>query len=187
MNKQAVLFKIAKEIENCKICKEKKSGKAVPGEGNPNADIVFIGEAPGKTEAKTGRPFVGRSGKFLRSQIRAIGLKEENVFITSPVKYLPDRGTPTPMDIAHGRIHLEKQLEIIDPKIIVLMGSVAAQGVLQEKVPVKTKHGTTIQKNGKTYFLTVHPAAGLRFPPLRKIFIEDFQKLKALLKRSTVS
>src|SRR5437762_582030 len=107
MNKQKALDEIAKEIEKCEVCKVGKTGVAVPGEGNPDADIVFIGEAPGKTEAKTGKPFVGRSGQLLRSLIREIGLDDvKDVFITSPVKYLPLRGTPTPQDIAHGRVHL---------------------------------------------------------------------------------
>src|SRR5580704_5798504 len=104
MNKQQALDKIAKEIENCKLCKVGKNGMAVPGEGNPDAAIAFIGEAPGRQEAATGRPFIGRSGQLLRSLIRGIGLNEEDVYITSPVKYLPDRGTPTSQDIAHGRI-----------------------------------------------------------------------------------
>lgn len=178
MNKQAVLDTVTREIESCKICPVGKSGKPVPGEGSPDADVVFVGEAPGKTEAATGRPFVGRSGKLLRSLIAEIGLDEKKIYITSPVKYLPDRGTPSKKDIAHGRIHLEKQLDIIDSKLIVLMGSVATQGVLQSKIPVKTEHGKMIEKDGKKYFITVHPAAALRFPPFRKIIQEDFQKLQ---------
>jgi DNA polymerase len=182
MNKQKELDKVAEEIEACGVCKVGKVGVAVPGEGDADASVVFIGEAPGKTEAKTGRPFVGRSGQLLRKMIQGIGLNDEkDVYITSPVKYLPEKGTPSPGEIAHGRIHLMKQLEIIDPKVIVLMGSVAAQGVLEQKIPVKTEHGKTIKKDGKTYFITVHPAAGLRFPPLRKIFIQDFSQLKMLL------
>jgi uracil-DNA glycosylase family 4 len=183
MNKQQALDEIAKEIEQCAACKQGKIGVAVPGEGDPDADIVFIGEAPGKTEAKTGRPFVGRSGQLLRSLIRdVLGLDDEkDVYITSPVKYLPERGTPTPADIAHAKTHLGKQLAIIEPEIIVLMGSVAAQGVLGEKIAVKTEHGKVIERNGKKYFITVHPAAGLRFPPLRETFEEDFQKLREVL------
>jgi uracil-DNA glycosylase len=181
MSKEEKLKLIAEAIEACEICKVGKSGKAVPGEGNPDADIVFIGEAPGKQEALSGRPFIGRSGKFLRSQIQEIGLKEADIYITSPVKYLPDRGTPTPADIAHGRIHLMKQFDVIEPKIIVLMGNTAAQGVLEEKVPVMSRHGTTLEKDGKKYFLTLHPAAAIRFLKFRKIFQEDFQKLKQLL------
>src|SRR5581483_4635686 len=141
MNKKAkALTEIDKEIAECPICPIDKIGKPVPGEGNPDADIVFIGEAPGKTESITGRPFVGRSGKLLRANITRVGLSEEDVYITSPVKYLPKRGTPTPADIAHGREHLVKQLAIIDPKIVVLMGRVAAEGVLQEKVSVTNLH-----------------------------------------------
>lgn len=179
--KREKIEKIEKEIERCKVCQENKSGKAVPGEGNPDADVVFIGEAPGKQEAKTGRPFVGRSGKFLRSLIHEIGLAEEEVFITSPVKYLPDRGTPTSKDIAHGRVHLIKQLEIIDPKIIVLLGSVAAQGVLDQKIPINRQHGTVIGKDGKQYFVTFHPSAAIRFTPIKKLIIDDFHKLRSIL------
>lgn len=182
MEKAKKLAEIAKEIDNCRICKEEKTGKAVAGEGNPDADIVFIGEAPGKTEAKTGRPFVGRSGQLLRKGMREIGLKEEDVYITSPVKYLPLRGTPTPKDIAHGRIHLRKQLEVINPKLIILLGSVAAKGVLEEKIPIAKEHGNTIQRDGKIYFLTYHPAAALRFPKLRQKFLEDLKHLQLVIK-----
>lgn len=182
MNKKRALGEIGKEIENCPKCKEGKMGVAVPGEGNPDAEIVFIGEAPGKQEAKTGRPFIGRSGKLLRSMIRGLGLDDEkDVFITSPVKYLPEKGTPSPAEIAHGKTHLDKQLEIINPKIIVLLGSVAVMGVLQRKIPVKKEHGKVIEQDGKRYFITMHPAAGLRFPPLKKLIEEDFQKLKELI------
>lgn len=181
MDKQTALEEISQQIERCKICKVGKIGRAVPGEGNPNAKIVFIGEAPGKTEAKTGRPFVGRSGQLLRKLIRSLGLDDlKDVYITSPVKYLPKKGTPSAPDIIHGRKHLVKQLAVIDPKIIVLLGRVAAQGVLQHKVLVKTDHGKIINKDGKKYLLTLHPAAALRFPPLKLIIEDDFRKLKSL-------
>ncbi|MBP9716843.1 MAG: uracil-DNA glycosylase [Candidatus Levybacteria bacterium] len=174
--------KVASEIEECKVCKQEKSGKAVVGEGSLEAEIVFIGEAPGKNEAIVGRPFIGRSGKLLRSMITGIGLKESEVYITSPVKYLPDRGTPTSEDIAHGRIHLMKQFEIIKPKLVVLLGRVAAEGVLGKKVFVVKEHGEIIEeKDGIKYFLTLHPAAVLRFPGKYKLeFEKDFKKLKDL-------
>lgn len=183
INKQTSLKNIAQEIEKCDICKKNKSGKAVPGEGNPNADIVFIGEAPGKTEAQTGRPFVGRSGKLLRSLITEIGLKESDIYITSPVKYLPNRGTPTPADIAHGREHLMKQLATIQPKFVILLGRVAAEGVLQKKVAVVKERGHVIEeKDGIKYFLTYHPAAALRFPnKFKHLLKEDFIKVKSLI------
>lgn len=184
MSKQVELAKIAKEIENCEVCKHEKQGMAVPGEGNPDADVIFIGEAPGKKEAATGRPFIGRSGQLLRSLIRSIGLDDEkDVFITSPVKYLPDRGTPTSADIAHGRIHLMQQFAVIKPKVVMLLGRVAAEGVLEKKVAVAKEHGAVIaEENGIKYFLTVHPAAALRFPNKYKPLLkEDFEKLKNLL------
>lgn len=182
-DKKKEMEKIAKEIESCKVCKAGKSGKAVVGEGSLDSEIIFIGEAPGKTEAETGRPFVGRSGKLLRSMITSIGLLEKDVYITSPVKYLPDRGTPTSEDIAHGRIHLMKQFEIIKPKIVVLLGRVAAEGVLEIKVQVTREHGKIIsEENGIKYFLTLHPAAVLRFPwKFKKDFEVDFDLIKKQL------
>ncbi len=183
MSKQDKMKKVAKEIESCKICIEGKSGKAVVGEGSLDAKAVFIGEAPGKTEAIEGRPFIGRSGKLLRSMITGMGLKESDVYITSPVKYLPDRGTPTSADIAHGRIHLMKQFEIIQPNLVVLLGRVAAEGVLEKKVQVTKEHGKIIDsREGVDYFLTLHPAAVLRFPwKFKKDFDADFAKIKKFI------
>jgi len=181
MNKTKLLEKIAAQISHCRRCKAGKSGKAVPGEGNPDADIVFLGEAPGKTEAKTGRPFVGRSGQLLRRMIRDVGLQETEVFITSPVKYLPDGGTPTKKDIRHGRMHLGKQLSVIEPKIIVLLGATAAYAMLEKVVPVMKEHGSIIEKDGRTYLLTIHPAAVLRFPKYAGLVRADFAKLKLLV------
>lgn len=182
MTKRQRLKRIANEIKNCAICKKDSHGKTVPGEGDADADIVFVGEAPGKEEAKTGRPFVGRSGKLLRSLIREIGFREEEVFITSPVKYLPNRGTPNKTQIAHGRIHLDKQLEIIAPKIIVLLGSVAGQGVLETKFPILKVHGKMIEESNRKYLVTLHPAAVIRFPKYLSLFRADFQKLKSLVR-----
>lgn len=181
MDKNRKLERISREIEKCKICKENKSGKPVAGEGNPNAEIVFIGEAPGKKEAQVGRPFVGRSGQLFRSLIREIGLKEEDVYITSPVKYLPDYGTPTKEDILHGKIHLDKQLKIISPKIIVLLGSVAVRGVMGKKIPVLSFHGSIMEKDNKKYYITLHPAAALRFIKNKTILLSDFQRLKKVI------
>lgn len=182
MSSAPALAKIAQEIQSCKICRVGKSGLSVPGEGNPRAQIVFIGEAPGRQEAKVGRPFVGRSGQLLRQLIRQVWLKESDVFITSPVKYLPNRGTPTLSDIKHGMIHTQKQLDVIKPNMIVLLGSVAAQGVLGEKIPINKQHGKIIKKSSQIYLVTFHPAAALRFPPLKKLLEEDFRKLRTLIK-----
>ncbi len=181
MNKSLELNKIAIQIERCIKCKTGKTGKAVPGEGDPNADIVFLGEAPGKTEAITGRPFVGRSGKLLRQLIKDCGLKEKGVFITSPVKYLPKRGTPTGADVKHGKNHLKKQLKVIDPKLIVLLGAVAQKAMLDKTFPVLSNRGKIIKKNKVKFFITLHPAAAIRFKKNIKLIKDDFEKLKDLL------
>ena len=181
MDKQSKLAEIADEIRKCRKCKVGKSGLSVPGDGNPDADIVFVGEAPGKEEAKCGRPFIGRSGKLLRSAITGIGLSEEDVLITSPVKYLPDRGTPTDDDIVHGCVHLFRQLEVINPKIIVLLGSTACRAVLGKKIAVTAEHGKVIEKDGMKCLITVHPAAAIRFQKNKAVFLEDFGVLRRLM------
>lgn len=178
--KQQELDAIARSIARCRVCKKETSGKPVPGEGNPDADIVFLGEAPGRTEAATGQPFVGRSGKLLRNKIREAGLSEEEVYITSPVKYLPDRGTPTKPMIRHGKEHLELQLDVIDPKIIVLLGATATYAILGETVLVMKEHGKIFKKYGRKYLITLHPAAILRFPKYAPLMDADFAKLHSL-------
>ncbi len=179
--KTKMLQKITDEILSCKECKIDRLGKAVVGEGSSDADVVFIGEAPGRAEAETGRPFVGRSGKLLRTLINEAGLKEEDVYITSPVKYLPTYVTPKPSDISHGKTHLDKQLNIIDPKVVVLLGNVAVQGVLGEKVQASKIHGTILDRNNRKYFVTVHPAAALRFVKFKKLLLEDFKELRKII------
>jgi len=182
MDKGKALQKIAREIGRCSLCKKGGAGKAVPGEGNADARIVFIGEAPGKEEAKTGRPFVGRSGKFLRSLMAEIGLDAQELFITSPVHYLPLRGTPSKESILHGREHLFKQLSVIDPRFIVLLGNTACSAMLDRNVEIFKEHGKTIRKEGRTYLITFHPAFAMRFPEGKKLFVRDFTKLRQLVK-----
>ncbi len=141
----------------------------------------FVGEAPGKEEAKTGRPFVGRSGKFLRERIEEIGLTEDDIFITSPGHYLPLRGTPSKETILHGRTHLFKQLEIINPKIVVLLGNTACTALLDSKKEILREHGKIVEKNGRIHLITFHPAYAMRFPKGKKLFLKDFQKVKQLI------
>lgn len=181
LNKEKALFKIAREIKRCSVCRRWGTGKAVPGEGNPDAGIVFIGEAPGREESVTGHPFVGRSGKLLRKTMKESGFFEEDVFITSPVKYLPFSGTPKKENIRHGSIHMFKQIAVINPGIIVLMGGTACFAVFERKIQVMKEHGKVIHKEGKKYFITFHPAYAFRFPEGRKGFVNDFKKLKLLV------
>lgn len=147
---------------------------------------MFVGEAPGKTEAETGRPFVGRSGQLLTKLIESTGLKREDVYITSPVKYYPvdanGKGrAPTDSEIAHGNVHFQKQIQIINPKIIVLLGKVAAKAVLGKNLPIATIHGTVIKQKNISYFLTYHPAAAVRFVKFLQPLKKDFQKLSKLI------
>jgi uracil-DNA glycosylase len=181
MNKARELSKIDEEIRQCAICRKWGSGNAVPGEGCPDARIVFVGEAPGKEEAVTGRPFVGRSGRLLRAMIREIGLREDDVFVTSPVKYLPLSGTPCVENIRHGRGHLERQLSVISPKVIVLLGNTACLALLDRKFRLTSEHGTFIEKDERTHLITFHPAYALRFSLGKKGLISDFRQLKNLL------
>lgn len=182
MNKTRELSKIAGQIERCSLCREWGVGKAVPGEGNPDAGVVFIGEAPGRKEAETGRPFVGRSGRLLRAMIREIGIDEKEVFITSPVQYLPLRGTPSKENIMHSRNHLLKQISVIDPRIIVLLGSTACLALLDRKVRITREHGNVVDKEGRTYLITFHPASASRFPAAKKGFLADFDILERLIR-----
>lgn len=181
MNKTDNHKSITTSILRCKICNANKVGKLVPGEGNPKANVMFVGEAPGKKEAETGRPFVGRSGKLLRTLIVQAGLKEKDVFITSALKYLPAHVTPKPGEIDHGRKHLFKQIEAINPKIIVLLGRFAVLSVLKKNVSIAKEHGKIIEQDGRTYLIAYHPAAALYTNAVSAKLKADFLKLKWLI------
>ncbi len=185
MTKKALLLQtVNAEILECKVCNRLANGKLVPGEGPANAKVVFVGEAPGKEEIKSGRPFIGRAGKVLRELISSAGLTPETVFITSAVKYLP-KGyvTPKPADILHGRKHLAKQLEVINPQVIVVLGNTAANSLLDEKFSISQNHGKIIHRDGRAYFLSYHPAAPLYSPKLRETIFKDFKILKRLISK----
>jgi uracil-DNA glycosylase family 4 len=181
------LKKIAREIARCPVCRKGCTGKAVPGEGAPDARIVFVGEAPGREEAKTGRPFVGRSGQLLREAIRKVGLVEGDVFITSPVHYFPLSGTPSSGMIEHGKEHLFRQLDVIRPDIVVLLGATACRAVLGARVQVAKEHGRTVVRDRRTCFITLHPAYALRFPAAKETFSADFRKLRRLARKGSAA
>ena len=184
--KQKSLDEITADMLESGMCEElaKTATNIVPGEGDPDAAIVFIGEAPGRNEDLTGKPFIGASGKFLTGLLEGISLKREDVFITSAVKYLPEYVTPSLADIEHGRTHLFAQLDIIQPKIIVLLGNTAAVALLNHKISIAKDHGTIIEQDGRKYLVAYHPAAPLYSPKLRLEIAKDFATLKTLLKKS---
>lgn len=182
MDKKVKLLKIANEISKCKLCKKDKFGLPVPGEGDANAKIMFIGEAPGIEESKTGKPFVGRAGKFLDKLLRLAGIDRKKVFITSLLKYYPGKRAVKNWEIEHGKIHLWEQIETIKPKLIVLLGDIAKKAILEEPRKVSLIHGKLIKKGEIFFFPTFHPAAAMRFPKIRKLTEADFIKLKNVIR-----
>jgi uracil-DNA glycosylase family 4 len=184
MNKEKELQKVNKEIRNCKKCPLWKLRKnAVSGEGPANAKIIAIGMAPGVEEDKVGRPFVGRAGKFLNELFKIARIEREKIFITSPLKCLPQppiNRKPKKEEIEACLPYLKKQIEIINPKYFILLGEVAFS-VFFPKEKLSDFRGKCIEENGKFYFPTYHPAAGLRFPKIKTVLEGDFGKLKKIL------
>ena len=196
------LEKIAEEIKNCKKCPLHKARKnAVPGEGSSKAKLMFIGEGPGFDEDRLGRPFVGRSGRLLDKIILAMGLKRENVFIANIVKCHPmidplhpdDRGNdrkPSSDEINGCISYVEKQIEIINPKIICALGSVSATTLTGIKAPLGELRGKFHDYKGVSganrikLMPTFHPAALLRNPNWKKDAWEDMQKIMKELARN---
>lgn len=154
----------------------------VPGEGNPDAEVLFIGEAPGATENQLGRPFVGVSGQLLRKTMAENGFKESEVFITNIVKFRPpENRDPTPTEIEFFRPFLDKQVEIINPKYIVTLGRFSMYKFLGEGVSISSIHGQ-VRKIGKYFiFPMFHPAAALRDPKVMQEFKNDFRKLRDMI------
>ncbi len=177
------LEKLHEEINKCEKCALHTSRtNAVPGEGPIDAKLMFIGEAPGAKEDETGRPFVGRSGKLLIELIEAIGFKRSEVFITSILKSRPPNNrAPKSQEKKTCLPYLEKQIEIINPEVIVLLGRVA---ILTLIGPWKLgdAHGRFYEGDGHTYFMTYHPAAALRFPKFKEVMKQDFKILKDYLR-----
>lgn len=182
MTKKLQLEQLAKKIQECKKCGLWKTRIiAVPGEGNPNSKILFLGESPGREEDKVGKPFVGLSGKFLDWLLQKCKLKREKIFITSVIKcHPPQNRNPRPDELLACEKWWKTQLKIIQPKIIVLLGRIALK-VTVGRDNLNDCHGKKIIKNSLIYFPTFHPAAGRRFPIVKKKMIHDFKKLKNII------
>jgi DNA polymerase len=179
MNRKKELEKLNREIRNCKKCPLwKKRKNAVPGEGPADAKIILLGQAPGREEDLKGVPFVGRAGRFLNQLLKIAGINRKDIFITSPLKcFPPGNRKPKKEEIKACLPWLKKQIEIINPQKFILLGEVAfSVFFLGEKL--NKSRGRWIKKEGKFYFPTYHPAAGLRFPKIKKILEKDFKKLK---------
>lgn len=157
------------------------------GEGNPDADILFLGEAPGKNEDLTGRPFCGQAGKVLDKLLESIKLNREDVFITSVLHYRPpDNRDPFPQEIESFSPYIDKEIEIIDPKVIITLGRFSLNKFLPD-VKISQVHGKPqeIQWHGKKVIILplYHPAAALRRGSIMEILKEDFAKVANFTKQ----
>ncbi len=179
MKRRQKIEKLNKEIGNCKKCSLWRTRKnAVPGEGPKNAKIMVIGQAPGAEEDKAGRPFIGRAGKLLTELLKIAQIERKKVFITSPIKCFPPKNRkPAPKEIKACLPYLKKQIEIINPQKFILLGEVAFSVFFPEK-KLKDFRGKLVKKDGKEYFITYHPAAGVRFQKNKRILERDFRKFK---------
>ncbi|NLF29541.1 MAG: uracil-DNA glycosylase [Planctomycetes bacterium] len=146
----------------CRLCESRTH--AVPGEGAADAAILVVGEGPGAREDRTGRPFVGRSGRFLDSLLAEIGLDRGSLFITSAVKCRPPGNrTPRADELRICReAWLVPQMSCIDPELVILLGLTAIRSVLDEAPSLGRVHGDIVERDGRRFLLTYHPAAGLR-------------------------
>jgi len=157
------------------LCTSRKN--AVPGKGNHNADIVFIGEAPGKNEDECGEPFIGTAGKKLNNALKNAGLERSDVYITNIVKCRPPKNRiPNDVEKMMCSDYLENELSIIKPKIICLLGNTAFYSILGGK-EISKNHGKFISKDNRMYFVTFHPAATIYNQKLVNVFKNDIKKL----------
>jgi len=176
-----VMEQVEREVRECTKCDLYKVRKnAVPGDGDIKARVMFIGEAPGQEEDLQGRPFVGMAGKFLSQLLSSIGLRREDVYITNIVKCRPPGNRPprvAEMSACSG--YLDRQIRIINPKLICPMGNVALKTFLGKDSSISKVHGQRItSKESTVIFPLYHPAAALYVGGLKSVLEEDFKKLK---------
>ena len=178
----STLSELYDEIALCQDCElSKHRTRVVPGEGSDEAALLFIGEAPGLREDQQGRPFVGPAGKFLDELLASIGLRREEVYIANVVKCRPQGNRdPLPLEMKACRKWLDRQIEIIKPRVIVTLGRYSLAQFLPGDSIGKV-HGTARRKQGTTYFAMYHPAAALHQQSLRRTIEEDMLKIPSLL------
>lgn len=178
------LDEIAQEVSACAKCPLHRSRQnAVPGEGNPSAEILLIGEGPGSNEDKLGRPFVGDAGKFLDEMLASIQLKREDVFITNVVKCRPPNNRDPLEEEAQvcTSNYLFKQLKLIKPKLIVTLGRHSMQTFFPQIKSIGSVHGKAYKKAGQVYLILYHPAAALYQNSLKQTLKDDFGKIPEIM------
>jgi len=174
---------LCQQITACQLCPELVRGRhrVVPGEGPEDAEIMFIGEAPGFNEDQQGRPFVGAAGGFLTELLRSIELNREQVYIANVIKCRPPNNRdPLPEEIKNCNQWLERQIEIIRPRLIVTLGRYSLARFFPGKT-ISRVHGTSYQGDGISYFAMYHPAAALHQQSLRQTLLEDMAKIPCIL------
>ena len=183
------LEELAEMVKKCKRCDLYKTAThAVPGEGDPYAKLVCVGEAPGAKEDETGRPFVGQAGQLLTKILAAIDLTREQVFIVNVLKHRPPANrNPQPDEVKACSPYLIRQLELIKPKVIVAFGTFAAQTLLQTKTPIGQLRGLVHRYHGIPLITTYHPAALLRNPAWKRPTWEDVKLARRILDSSSRS
>lgn len=185
MGKKEELEKIAEEISACQKCSLAKSRtKTVPGSGDPEAEVLFIGEAPGQKEDESGIPFCGAAGKFLDEMLLSIGLDREKVFIANTLKCRPpENRDPSLEEKALCRPFLDVQIGILKPKLIVCMGKHSVANFMPDAGGISQLHGKAVTRpNGQIYLALYHPAAALHNGGLRQTLKDDFAKISTILK-----
>jgi len=178
------LEELKKIVSNCHLCDLSKSRtKVVFGEGNPQAKLMFVGEGPGATEDSTGRPFVGKAGMLLTKMIEnVLNIKRQECYIANIVKCRPPKNrVPTPAEAMSCIPYLQKQIEIINPKIIVTLGSTAYRYLTDDTTPISRVRGTIIDRGSFKIIPTFHPSYLLRNPSAKRLAYEDMLKVKSLL------
>lgn len=177
------LDEIRRELGDCRRCNLCQGRKNIVfGEGNPRAELVFVGEAPGADEDAQGRPFVGRAGQLLTKIIEAMGLKREGVYICNILKCRPPGNrNPLPEEIEACEPFLVKQLQSINPKVICALGTFAAHTLLKTEVPITLLRGRFHSYQGVQLMPTYHPAYLLRNQGAKKLVWEDVQKIMKCL------
>jgi DNA polymerase len=184
------LASIREDIGDCIRCKLCKLGRKqiVFGVGNPNADLMFVGEAPGRDEDIQGIPFVGRAGQKLTQIIEAIGLKRDDVYIANVIKCRPpENRNPEPDEVEQCEPFLFRQVDTIKPKVIVALGTFAARSLLKTMEPISRLRGRVYDYRGAKLVPTFHPAFLLRNPSCRREVWEDMKKVRALLHGETAA
>lgn len=182
VEKKVIMDQIEKNVKNCTRCRLYKTAKCpVPGEGNIDTDLVFVGEAPGATEDSTGRPFVGRAGKLLESLLKEVGYERSDVWIGNIIKHRPpENRDPLPDEIAACEPYLTEQLKAIKPLLIVTLGRFSMSYFYPDG-KITRDHGRMIRLKGHTVYPVYHPAAALRNSEMAKTLREDFLKIPNML------